>query len=42
MRKFVYLMVLLLMVSALALSGCKGSVEEPPATEAPTSEADVE
>ena len=37
MKKLICLMVLLLMVSTLTLSGCKGSVEKPSAKEAPTS-----
>ena len=42
MKKLICLIGILLMVSALALSGCKGSVEEPSAKEAPSSEADFE
>ena len=42
MKKLIYLVVLLLTVSTLTLSGCKGSVEKPSATQAPASEADFE
>lgn len=42
MKKLIYLLVLLLTISTLALSGCQGKVEKPSATEAPTSEADFE
>lgn len=40
MKKLIYLIVLLLTVSTLVLNGCKGKVEKPPATEAPTPEAE--
>jgi len=42
MKKLIYLVVLLLTLSALILSGCKESVEKPSATETPASEADFE
>lgn len=39
MKKLICLMVLLLMVSALTLSGCKGEVEKPSTKKAPSSES---
>ena len=40
MRKFIYLGVLLLAISTLTLSGCRGASEEPSATATKSSEAD--
>ncbi len=43
MKKFIYFMILLLMVSTLlVLSGCTGSVEESSEEETPTSDFDFE
>ncbi len=42
MKNLIYFMVLLLMVSALALSSCQWRVEKPSETETETSEFDFE
>ena len=38
MKKFIYVVLLLVVISALGISSCKKSAEEPKATEAPTFE----